>query len=78
MLELFTLTFTYTALILAAVAGIAAALAACAVVLVAVLGALSVTFDLATNALARRWHRKGTQPKGRIARVIYAGRRDHV
>lgn len=78
MLNVFVQAFTYTALILSGAVGVCAAVAVCGAAVLVVLAVLAVSFDRLTDWMAKRWQRKGKQPRGRVARIIYAGRDNHV
>lgn len=78
MLNVFAQTFTYTALILSGLAGVCAAIAVCGAAVLVVLALLAASFDRLTDWLAKRWKRKGREPRSRVAKIIYAGREHHV
>lgn len=71
MLTAFQTTFAETCIVLAYAAGVAAALALALTIVGIVLLVAGSVFDSVTAALSRRWHRKGTAPRGKAARVIY-------
>lgn len=78
MLQVFAETFAVTGFILAGVAGVVAALAVCGVAVLIILALLAASFDRLTDRIAKHWQRRGKEPQGRIARIIYAGRSNHV
>lgn len=78
MQELFLSAFWSAAAFLASATGYIAAGAIYAACALLILGILAELFDGITSAMARRWHRKGRQPKSRIGRVIYGSHDDNA
>lgn len=72
----FCSSFDAVCIIAAYAAGAVAAVALAAIAALVPLALLGAVFDAATNALARRWHRLGKCPRGRLAKIIYANHGD--
>ncbi len=72
----FCSSFDAVCILAAYVAGAAAAVALAAIAVLVPLALLGAVFDAVTNALARRWHRLGRCPRGRLAKIIYANHGD--
>ena len=70
-MDYFTSAFAATTRVLLTVAGGAAAVLMALLAVGIAAGLVAWMFDLVTSALARRWHRQGRKPRGRIGRVIY-------
>lgn len=72
----FWASFNAVCIIAAYAAGAVAAVALAAIVVLVLLALLGAVFDATTNVLARRWHRLGKSPRGRLAKIIYADHGD--
>ena len=69
-------TFQATLLVLAGVLAVASAVILLLVVAGVLLAVLSWMFDGITDALRKRWHRRGKRPRGKWAEAIARGDND--
>lgn len=69
-MSLFTTGFVFMNRILLLLAGVVCAVLETVLVVAIMLAAGAWLFDLVTNAMVRRWRKRGSNPRGKLARIL--------